>query len=73
MLFVHDKLKFRVKLEEYVKNYIIASGSLTKIYLLNHKNDRQKVLVLKTIRSSDIDIDLMEFFLKNYEIEPFME
>ncbi|CAD8077734.1 unnamed protein product [Paramecium primaurelia] len=73
VLFVNDKLKFRVKLEDFSKNAIINQGSLTKLYLLSLKTDRQKVLVLKTIRSSDIDVDLMEFFLKNYEIEPFNE
>ncbi|CAK80843.1 unnamed protein product (macronuclear) [Paramecium tetraurelia] len=73
VLFINDKMKFRVKLEDFQKNTIISSGSLNKILLLTQKNDRQKVLVLKTIRSCDIDVDLMEFFLKNYEVEPFVE
>ncbi|CAK56710.1 unnamed protein product (macronuclear) [Paramecium tetraurelia] len=73
VLFVNDKLKFRVKLDDYDKNAIISNGSLTRIFLLSQKTDRQKVLVLKTIRSTDIDVDLMEFFLKSYEKEPFIE
>ncbi|CAD8174831.1 unnamed protein product [Paramecium pentaurelia] len=73
VLFMNDKMKFRIKLEDFQKNAIINSGSLSKIFLINQKNDRQKIWALKTIKSSDIDIDLMEFFLKNYEIEPFIE
>lgn len=40
VLFINDKMKFRIKLEDFQKNAIINSGSLSKIFLINQKNDR---------------------------------
>jgi serum/glucocorticoid-regulated kinase 2 len=41
VLFVADPLKLRVKLEDYNKSVILAYGSITKIFLLYNKSEKQ--------------------------------
>ncbi|CAK91064.1 unnamed protein product (macronuclear) [Paramecium tetraurelia] len=74
VLFANDPLRLRVKLDEYQKSVVLASGSLSKIYLLHNKYEKQQQFsVLKCVPINTVDIDLLELFLKNYERLPFIE
>ena len=41
VLFVADRFKLRVKLEDYNKSVILAYGSITKIFLLHNKTEKK--------------------------------
>ncbi|CAD8120227.1 unnamed protein product [Paramecium sonneborni] len=74
VLYVNDPLRLRVKLDEYQKSVVLAQGSLSKIYLLHNKYEKQQQFsILKYVPINQVDIDLLELFLKNYEKLPFIE
>ncbi|CAK72024.1 unnamed protein product (macronuclear) [Paramecium tetraurelia] len=74
ILYVHDPLNLRVRLEDYQKLAILAQGSFSKVLLINQKIEKQtQFLVLKTIQSYNIDINILQFHLENYTQSQYME
>ncbi|CAD8112341.1 unnamed protein product [Paramecium sonneborni] len=74
VLFAYDPLRLRVKLDDYQKSVVLSQGSLSKIYLLHNKYEKQQQFaVLKCVPMNSVDIDLLELFLKNYVKLPFIE